>query len=53
MSYILAAGIALGLLALLTFGGIGEFDAPPILMFALLALGAVVMAFRGRKPDDR
>ncbi|MCI0753896.1 hypothetical protein [Teichococcus vastitatis] len=53
MSYLLAAGIALILLAFLTFGGFAEFDSPPVIMFALLAIGAVVMAFRGRNPDDR
>jgi hypothetical protein len=53
VSYVLASGIALVLLALLTFGGVADFDSPPVIMFALLAVGAVVMAFRGRNPDDR
>lgn len=52
MSYLIATVTALLLLALLTFGGITDFDTPPVVMFALLALGAIVMAFRGRNPDD-
>lgn len=52
LNYLLLVMVILAMLAALPFWDRSDFAAPPVWMWLLLAVGAVVMAFRGRNPDD-